>query len=57
MTPESSGTSQFPGGLMLKEVAESMTPSVGPTNYKTPEENVNSANALEPGAILSGGKL
>ena len=55
MTPESSGTSQFPGGLMLKEVAESMTPSVGPTIYKTPEEIVNAVYALDIGGILSGG--
>ena len=55
MTPESSGTSQFPGGLMLKEVAESMTPSEGPTIYKTPEEIVNAVYALDIGGILSGG--
>ena len=55
MTPESSGTSQFPGGLMLKEVAETMTPSEGPTIYETPEEILNAAYALELNGILSGG--
>ena len=55
MTPESSGTSQFPGGLMLKDVAEAMTPSAGPTIYETPEEIVNAAYELELGGILSGG--
>ena len=55
MTPESSGTSQFPGGLMLKEVAESMTPSAGPTIYETPEEIVNAAYELELGGVLSAG--
>ncbi len=55
MTPDSTGVSQFPGGLMLKEVAEAMTPSEAPTIYETPEEIVNAAYALEPGAVLSGG--
>ena len=55
MTPESSGTSQFPGGLMLKDVAEAMTPSAGPTIYETPEEIVNAAYELELNGILSGG--
>ena len=55
MTPESSGTSQFPGGLMLKEVAETMTPSEGPTIYETPEEILNAAYALGLNGILSGG--
>ena len=55
MTPESSGTSQFPGGLMLKDVAEAMTPSAGPTIYETPEEIVNAVYELELGGILSGG--
>lgn len=55
MTPESSGTSQFPGGLMLKDVAEAMTPSQGPTIYETPEEIVNAAYELELNGILSGG--
>ncbi len=55
MTPESSGTSQFPGGLMLKEVAESMTPSEGPTIYETPEEIVNAVYELDLGGYLSGG--
>ena len=55
MTPESSGTSQFPGGLMLKDVAEAMTPSAGPTIYETPEEIVNAVYELDLGGILSGG--
>ncbi|MBQ9780634.1 MAG: hypothetical protein IJW00_06785 [Clostridia bacterium] len=55
LTVENSGVSQFPGGLMLKEVAEAMTPSEGPTIYETPEEIVNAAYALELGGILSGG--
>jgi hypothetical protein len=55
MTPESSGTSQFPGGLMLKDVAEAMTPSAGPTIYETPEEIVNAAYELELGGVLSAG--
>ena len=55
MTPESSGTSQFPGGLMLKDVAEAMTPSEGPTVYETPEEIVNAAYELELGGVLSAG--
>ena len=55
MTPESTGVSQFPGGLMKKDVAEAMTPSQGPTIYETPEEIVNAAYELELGAILSGG--
>ena len=55
MTPDTTGKTQFPGGLMLKEVAEAMTPSEGPTIYETPEEIVNAAYELELGAILSGG--
>ncbi len=55
LTVENSGTTQFPGGLMLKEVAEAMTPSEGPTIYETPEEIVNAVYALELGAYLSGG--
>lgn len=55
LTVENSGVTQFPGGLMLKDVAEAMTPSKGPTIYETPEEIVNAAYELEPNAILSGG--
>ena len=55
MTPESSGTSQFPGGLIKKDVAEAMTPSEGPTIYETPEEIVNAAYELELGGVLSAG--
>ena len=52
---ENSGKTQFPGGLMLKEVAEAMTPSEGPTIYETPEEIVNAAYELALGGILSAG--
>ncbi len=55
LTVENSGVTQFPGGLMKKDVAEAMTPSEGPTIYETPEEIVNAAYELELGAILSGG--
>ena len=52
---ENSGKTQFPGGLMLKEVAEAMTPSEGPTIYETPEEIVNAVYDLAIGGILSAG--
>ena len=52
---ENSGKTQFPGGLMLKEVAEDMTPSEGPTIYETPEEIVNAVYDLAIGGILSAG--
>ena len=55
LTAENSGSTQFPGGLMLKEVAEAMTPSEGPTIYETPEEIVNAVYALDLGGYLSGG--
>ena len=55
LTVENSGVTQFPGGLIKKDVAEAMTPSAGPTIYETPEEIINAAYALELGAILSGG--
>ena len=55
MTPDTTGKTQFPGGLMLKETAEAMTPSEAPTIYDTPEAILNAAYALEPGASLSGG--
>ncbi len=55
MTPDTTGKTQFPCGLMLKEVAESMTPSEGPTIYETPEEIVNAAYELALGGILSAG--
>lgn len=55
MTPETTGKTQFPAGLMKKETAEAMTPSEDSTVYETPEEIVNAAYALEPGAILSAG--
>ena len=55
LTAENSGSTQFPGALMLKEVAEAMTPSEGPTIYETPEEIVNAVYALDLGAYLSGG--
>ena len=55
LTVENSGKTQFPGGLMLKDVAEAMTPSAGPTIYETPEEIVNAVYDLEIGGVLSGG--
>ena len=55
LSAENSGKTQFPGGLMLKEVAEAMTPSEGPTIYETPEEIVNAVYALDLGGYLSGG--
>ncbi len=55
LSAENSGVTQFPGGLMLKEVAEAMTPSEGPTVYETPEEIVNAAYELELNGTLSGG--
>ena len=55
LSVENSGKTQFPAGIMKKEVAESMTPSEGPTIYNTPEEIVNAVYALEIGGILSGG--
>ncbi|MBQ9785410.1 MAG: hypothetical protein IJW29_07905, partial [Clostridia bacterium] len=55
MTPESSGTTQFPAGLILKADAEAQAPSAPPTIYDTPEEIVNAAYALESGETLSGG--
>ena len=57
LSAENSGKTQFPGGLMLKEVAEAMTPSEGPTIYETPEEIVNAVYDLELGAYLSGGHV
>lgn len=55
LSVENSGVSQFPGGLILKETAEAMDPSEGPTVYETPEEILNAAYALELNGILSGG--
>ncbi|MBO5041640.1 MAG: hypothetical protein J6D87_01620 [Clostridia bacterium] len=55
LSAENSGKTQFPGGLILKEVAEAMTPSEGPTIYETPEEIVNAVYALDLGGYLSGG--
>ena len=55
LTVENSGKTQVPGGLMLKDVAEAMTPSAGPTIYETPEEIVNAVYDLEIGGVLSGG--
>ena len=55
LTVENSGKSQFPGGLMLKDVAEAMTPSEGPTIYETPEEIVNAVYELALGGVLSAG--
>ena len=55
MTPDTTGKTQFPAGLIKKDVAESMTPSEGPTIYKTPEEIVNAAYELELNGVLSGG--
>ena len=55
LTAENSGKTQYPGGLMLKEVAEAMAPSEGPTIYETPEEIVNAVYELAIGGILSGG--
>ncbi len=55
LTVDNSGKTQFPGGLMLKEVAEAMTPSEGPTIYETPEEIVNAVYELDLGGYLSGG--
>ena len=55
LTVENSGKTQFPAGLMLKDVAEAMTPSEGPTIYETPEEIVNAVYALDIGGILSAG--
>ncbi len=55
LTAENSGKTQFPGGLMKKEIAEAMTPSEGPTIYETPEEIVNAVYELELGGYLSGG--
>ncbi len=55
LSVENSGKTQFPGGLMLKEVAEAMTPSEGPTIYETPEEIVNAVYDLAIGGILSAG--
>lgn len=55
LSVENSGKTQFPAGIMKKEVAESMTPSEGSTIYNTPEEIVNAVYALEIGGILSGG--
>ena len=55
LTAENSGKTQYPGGLMLKEVAEAMTPSEGPTIYETPEEIVNAVYELPLSGILSGG--
>ena len=52
---ENSGKTQFPGGLILKEVAEAMSPSEGPTIYETPEEIVNAVYDLPLGGILSAG--
>ena len=55
LSVENSGKTQFPAGIMKKDVAESMTPSEGPTIYNTPEEIVNAVYALDIGGILSGG--
>ena len=55
LTVDNSGKTQFPGGLMLKETAEAMTPSEGPTIYETPEEIVNAVYELDLGGYLSGG--
>lgn len=55
LSVENSGKTQFPAGIMKKDVAESMTPSEGPTIYDTPEEIVNAVYALDIGGILSGG--
>ena len=55
ITADNSGVTQFPAGLMIKEIAESLAPAEGPTIYKTPEEIINAAYELELGASLSGG--
>ena len=55
LSVENTGKTQFPGGLMLKETAEAMTPSEGPTVYETPEEIVNAAYELALGGVLSAG--
>ncbi len=55
LTPENSGKTQFPAGLILKDVAEAMAPSEGPTVYETPEDIVNAVYDLPIGGILSAG--
>ncbi len=55
LSAENSGKTQFPGGLILKDVAEAMTPSEGPTVYETPEEILNAAYELPLNGVLSGG--
>ena len=55
LTVENTGKTQFPAGVMLKEVAEAMTPSAGPVIYETPEEIVNAVYDLDLGGVLSGG--
>lgn len=56
ITPDNTGKTQFPAGVIAKADAESAAPAETPDVYTTPADIVNAAYALAEDAVLSAGE-